>query len=98
MSIVTTPSVEEISLERLLAEQATVFSHELLRVANDAPDGQVLRLAELFVLEQGRAFLRNALQQVLQSQATSCEKKTGQPAPVNAENVGIIKADHHSNS
>lgn len=90
----TTPTAPtEVPLERLLAEQAAAFTQELLRVANDAPDGQVLRLAELFVLEQGRTFLRQALQQVLQAQAPACEKKGLRPEPVLVASDATIKAE-----
>lgn len=88
----------DATLQRLLAEQATAFTQELLRVANDAPDGQVLRLAELFVLEQGRTFLRNALQQVLQAQASACEKKGFRPVPVPVDSDATTKVERRSNS
>lgn len=64
--------------ERLILEQAHAFAQELLRVAHDAPDGQVLKLAELFVLDRGRELLRSSLTHALQAQAEAVEKK-GRP-------------------
>lgn len=82
----------DTTVQRLLTEQAAAFAQELLRVANAAPDGQVLRLAELFVVEQGRLLLRNALQQVLQAQAHACEKKGPPHEPVHVVNDATTKA------
>jgi hypothetical protein len=70
-----TTFVAENPTEALLLEQALVFARQLTRIANHAPDGQVLGLAEKCVLAQGRDFLRQALQTVLQAQATDVEKK-----------------------
>jgi len=67
--------VAENPTEALLLEQALVFARQLTRVAQDAPDGHVLALAEKCVLTQGRAFLQQALQMVLQAQAAEVEKK-----------------------
>lgn len=91
MSTTTSTPTSETPVARLLLEQATAFTQELLRVANDAPDGQVLRLAELFVVEKGRVFLQQALQQVLQAQADACEKKGRRHAPVLVDSVATIK-------
>jgi hypothetical protein len=74
-----TTFVAENPTEALVIEQALVFTRQLTRIANDAPNGQVLGLAEKCVLSQGRDFLRQALQTVLQAQATEVEKK-GRPS------------------
>jgi hypothetical protein len=80
----TAPNPDHSCAERLILEQAQAFAQELLRIANDAPDGQVLRLAELFVLDRGRELLRFALANALQAQAGAVEKKGRRAAPVRA--------------
>jgi hypothetical protein len=85
-------STSETLEDRLLLEQARAFIAELHRVADAAPDGQVLRIAERFTVEKGREFLRCALAQVLQSQANAVEKKVPPPAPVPAATVGTTRA------
>ena len=86
------PATAETPEQRLLLEQAQAFIAELHRVANAAPDGQVLRIAERFAVEQGREFLRSALAQVLQAQADAVEKKAPRPAPVPAASVATTRA------
>ena len=78
----TTECLVDPSVEQLILEQAKAFTQELLRVANAAPDGQVLRLAELFVLDRGREFLRSAMEKTLQAQAATLEKKGRRHVPV----------------
>lgn len=92
MPLVTSESPEQ----RLLLEQAQAFIAELHRVANAAPDGQVLRIAERFAVEQGREFLRPALAQVLQAQAEAVEKKAPRPAPAPAAGDATTKVLPHN--
>ena len=80
------------AVQRLILEQAEAFAQELLSLASDAPDGQVLRLTELFVLEKGREFLRFALQNALQAQANAVEKKGHRVGPVHAVSGVTTKA------
>ncbi|MGH9508290.1 MAG: hypothetical protein ACRD13_15325 [Terriglobales bacterium] len=84
--------VAENPTEALLLEQALVFARQLTRVANDAPDGHVLALAEKCILSQGRAFLQQALQTVLQAQAPEVEKKGRPFDAVPADNDATTKA------
>ena len=84
--------------ERLLVEQALAFARELQATATTAPDGQVLRNAESFCLQQGREFLRAALATVVQAQAAEVEKKGRRPASVRAERGGTTKAATASKS
>lgn len=48
----------ENATEALILEQALAYARQLSRTATEAPDGQVLRLAEAFVLDRGRELLR----------------------------------------
>jgi hypothetical protein len=82
----------ENATEALILEQALAYTRQLSRTATEAADGQVLRLAEACVLEQGRELLRQSLQIVLQAQAEAVEKKGRPPAPVAAECVATTKA------
>ncbi len=87
----------ENATEALILEQALAYARQLTRIAAEAPDGQVLRLAETFVLDRGRDLLRQSLAIALQAQAEAVEKK-GRPAvPVAAAIAATTKADRRSN-
>jgi len=86
----------ESATEALVLEQALAFARQLTRIANGAPDGQVLALAERCVLSQGRDFLRRSLATVLQAQAETVEKKGRLSAPVIADSAGTIKANRRN--
>jgi hypothetical protein len=88
----------ENATEALILEQALAFARQLSRTATEAPDGQVLRVAEACVLERGRDLLRQSLQIVLQAQAEPVEKKARPAAPVAAERVASTKAAPITNS
>jgi hypothetical protein len=94
----TAPNPDHSCAERLILEQAQAFAQELLRIANDAPDGQVLRLAELFVLDRGRELLRFALANALQAQAAAVEKKGRRAGPVPAGVGATTKGTRPSNA
>ena len=78
--------------ERLLVEQALAFARELRATATNSLDGQVLRNAEGFCLNQGREFLRTALTTVVQAQADAVEKKGRRPASAPAVLDGTTRA------
>lgn len=72
----------EKATEALILEQALAYARQLSRTATEAADGQVLRLAEAFVLDRGRELLRQSLEITLQAQADAVEKKGRPTAPV----------------
>ena len=88
----------ENATEALILEQALAYARQLQRTAVEAADGQVLRSAEAFVLEQGRDLLRRSLEITLQAQAAAVEKKGCRAAPVAAANVAPTKAERITNS
>jgi hypothetical protein len=61
--------------EALIVEQALAMYREMQRVANAAPDGQVLAQAEKMAVAQGRELTRKSLEAVLHDQAEEVEKK-----------------------
>lgn len=61
--------------QRLIVEQALVLAQELEAAADSAPDGQVIDRCESFLLGNGRAFLKKALESTLQARAEAVEKK-----------------------
>lgn len=61
-------------LEALLVEQALLLAHQLQTVADDAPDGHVLRAVESFAVPAGRELTRKAVEATLQAQAEGVEK------------------------
>ena len=61
--------------EALIVEQALAMYREMQRVANAAPDGQVLAQAEEVAVSQGRELTRKSLEAVLNDQAQEVEKK-----------------------
>jgi len=82
--------------EALVLEQALAYARQLTRIARGAPDGEVLRLAERCVLSNGREFLRQSLQIVLQAEAEAVEKKGRRFEPVPADSGGTTKAKRNN--
>jgi uncharacterized membrane protein len=72
--------------------QAALFLAELHSLAQTAPAGQVLPLAEEHALAAGRRFLRQALQTAAQDRIDGAEAKRGRraaaPAPVPSASKG----------
>lgn len=66
-------------LQRLIVERALALAQELEATAGSAPDGQVIDRCESLLLGAGRDFLRRALEDTLQAQVDTLEKK-GRPA------------------
>ena len=83
--------------EALIVEQALVFARQLKRTADGAADGRVLVETERFVLDEGRSFLRDALQIALQSQAEVVEKRGLPAAAVRVVSDATIKEDRSTN-
>lgn len=79
-------------LQRLIVEQAVVMAQELEAAADSAPYGQVLDRCESFLLGNGRAFLKKALESTLQSRAETLEKKGEPLESVRVELRGVTKA------
>lgn len=74
----------EDELEVAAVEQALAMARELRKLADAAPDGQVLAIAEKAAIDLGRRFTRQRLQDVLNAQADGLEKKGGAPGPAPA--------------
>jgi hypothetical protein len=83
--------------EALILEQALAYARQLTRLAESAPDGQVLRVAEACVLDQGRELLRQSLRITLQAQAEAVEKKRLPSAPAPADSAGRTKESRPNN-
>ena len=64
--------------------QAAHFLAELHHLAQTAPDGHVLHLAEGHALDAGRQFLRDALQSAAQHRVGLAEQKGGRHAAARA--------------
>jgi hypothetical protein len=62
--------------EQLFVERALAYYRDMKAVSDNAPDGHVIRLAEIFAVTQGRELVRMSLESVLQEQITEHEKKT----------------------
>ena len=62
-------------LEAILLEQALAMARDLEAVADAAPDGQVLAIAEAAVVRSGRDLTRAALEAALRRQTAAAEKK-----------------------
>jgi len=56
-------------------QQAALFLAEMHQLAQTAPQGAVLQTIESHALDQGRQFLRNALQSAAQQRIDHDEKK-----------------------
>lgn len=71
--------------ERLLAEQAVMNFRTLNKACRNAPDGQVLDVAETLAMQQGRELIRNTLQASLEQEAREVEKKRRRAGPARAD-------------
>lgn len=79
--------------EALIVEQALAMYREMRKAAADAPDGQVLSVAESLAMSRGRDLTRRSLQSVLQEEATASEKKGLPPDAVPAAPAANIAAN-----
>lgn len=79
--------------ELIAAEQAIAMARELKKLADAAPDGQVLAVVEAAALERGRRFTRDRLQDALNAQAAALEKKGGAAGPARAARRGGATAE-----
>lgn len=70
--------------ERLAIEAAIAFVSELHHLAQTAPAGNVLALAESHAVDQGRQLLRATLAAAAQQRIDSAEQKGGPPVPARA--------------
>jgi hypothetical protein len=84
--------------EALIVEQALAMYRELRKAAADAPDGQVIDIAEKLAVARGRELTRQTLETVLQTEALASEKKAGRPAAVPAVGPKNIVADNADRS
>ena len=79
--------------EALVVEQALAMYRELRKAAADAPDGQVIHIAEQVAITSGRELTRRSLETVLQDEARAHEKKVRTSGSASAEAVRNIGAD-----
>ena len=82
----------EDELEVAAVEQALAMARELRRLADAAPDGEVLAVAERAAVDLGRRFIRDRLQDALNAQATALEQKGGAAGPAPAAAPGGVTA------
>jgi hypothetical protein len=71
-------------LQRLIVERALVLAQELEATAGSAPTGQVIDRCERLLLDDGREFLRRALEDTLQARVDALEKKARPAGPAPA--------------
>ena len=69
------PEQIESDTDRLLLEQAQAFIRDLRATARNAPYGKIIHRADLFAVERGREFTRQALETIIQEQNDLLEKK-----------------------
>jgi hypothetical protein len=92
------PTLPADPVEALLVEQALAFVRELKKSCQAAPPGQVLAQVERTALDQGRAFIRAALEAVVGQQAADAEKKGRPVGPVPATATAPTKAPPNASS
>jgi hypothetical protein len=83
--------------EALLLDRAQAMIRELLKTADGAPDGTVLRRIEAYLLNDGREFLRQAAETAAQAQAAAVEKKGCRSDRVPADTAATAKAGRPGN-
>lgn len=69
--------------ERLVAEQAVALRRQVMQAMETAPVGQGLAVTEAAVLDGGRAFLRQMLEEALSAHAEA-QKGGSAPGPARA--------------
>lgn len=74
--------------EALIVEQALAMYRELRQAAADAPDGQVIDVAERLAIARGRELTRRSVQTILQEEARATEKKVARSGSVPAAEAG----------
>jgi hypothetical protein len=77
--------------EAAAVEQALAMARELRRLADAAPDGQVLAAVEQVAVEHGRRFTRDRLQGALNAQGEALEQRGGAAGPAPAAAGGAIR-------
>ncbi len=85
--------------EALIVEQALAMYRELRRAAAEAPDGEVLNVAEALAMARGRELTRRSLESVLQEETAEVEKKTRRRGAARAaaqENIAASKRGRSS--
>ena len=76
--------------ERLVAEQAVALQREVQAAMQAAPWGQGLAVTEAAVMQGGRDFLRNLLQQTLSAQP-GAQKGGSVPSPADAAKTRVSR-------
>jgi hypothetical protein len=84
--------------EALVVEQALAMYREMQRIANAAPDGQVLAQVEQLAVIRGREFTRKSLEAVLNAQAEEVEKKGRAAGPATAADRATIADGRNARS
>jgi hypothetical protein len=69
-------------LQRLIVERALALAQELEAAADSAPTGQIIDRCESLLLDAGRDVLRRVLEDTLQAQVDTLEKKARRAGPV----------------
>ena len=88
----------ENATEALIVEQALAMARDLKRVADAAPDGRVLAIAEQAAVRQGLELTRKSLEAVLNAQGAELEKKLRPAARAAAEAADAIGVDARDRS
>ena len=98
VSATVTDNTTATVAEQLFIEQALAYYRDMKAVADNAPDGHVIHLAETFAVIQGRELVRKTLALVVQEQVADHEKKTKRDSVPNAKAQHDIADDKAKNS
>jgi hypothetical protein len=82
--------------EALLVQHTLALYRDSKTLADDAPHGQFLNVAEAAVCEKGRELLRVSLQTIVQEKVNEVEKKTTSDSVPNAEQKKDIAENQKS--
>jgi hypothetical protein len=92
------PALPADPVEALVVEKALALVRELKKSCQAATPGQVLAQVEQAALDQGRAFIRAALEAVVSQQAAGAEKKGRPVGPAPAPATAPTKAPPNASS
>ena len=78
--------------EALIVQHSLALYRDTQALANNAPHGQFLNVAEAATVEKGRELLKNTLQPLVQEEINDMEKKTKRDTVRSAKRKNDIEA------
>lgn len=88
----TASTEPQTDFQRLIVERALALAREVESTAGSAPNGQILDCLESLLLIQGRTFLTDTLEAIIQQTANEAVKKGGSRGRATARTTSVTRA------